>query len=120
MRAIAADRRWLRSGRRRRIEYLIWPGPNRLHPIGSNPPLVEAGELPELASRFDRVDPGILPPSRFIAYPMHEPVMNATERDRELVAGLAAERRRLHLPQMMRIGRLAAADQARLLATNRR
>ena len=41
--------------------------------------------------------------------------MDAAERDRELVARLAAERARLHVAQVMRVGRLAAADQAGLL-----
>ena len=41
--------------------------------------------------------------------------MDAAERDREFVAGLAAKRPRLHEPQVMRVGGLAAADQARLL-----
>jgi glycerol dehydrogenase-like iron-containing ADH family enzyme len=42
-------------------------------------------------------------------------MVNATERDRELVADLAAERRCLGKAQMMGIGGTAAADQARLL-----
>ena len=46
---------------------------------------------------------------------MNRPVMAAAERHRELVAGLAAERARLHEAQMVGIRRLAAAQQARLL-----
>ena len=41
-------------------------------------------------------------------------MMDAAERDREFVAGLAAERPRLHEAQMVRVRRLAAADEARL------
>jgi hypothetical protein len=46
---------------------------------------------------------------------MQRAVMDPTERDRILVADLAAERAWLHEPKMMRIGRLAAADKACLL-----
>ena len=42
-------------------------------------------------------------------------MVDAAERDRELVARLAAERHRLHVAQVMRVRRLAAADQAGLL-----
>ena len=41
-------------------------------------------------------------------------MMDAAERNREFVAGLAAQGPRLHEPKMMRIGRLAAAEQAGL------
>src|SRR5262245_58993644 len=41
--------------------------------------------------------------------------MDAAERDREFVAGLAAECPRLQVAQVMWVGRLAAADQAGLL-----
>ena len=41
--------------------------------------------------------------------------MDATERDREFVAGLAAERPWLREAQMVRVGWLAATDEARLL-----
>ena len=42
-------------------------------------------------------------------------MMNSTERDRELVTGLATKGPRLHVPKMMRVRRLAAAHEARLL-----
>ena len=42
-------------------------------------------------------------------------MVDAAERDRELVARLAAEGAGLKVPQMMRIGWFAAADQAGLL-----
>ena len=41
-------------------------------------------------------------------------VMHAAERDRELIAGLAAERARLCVAQMVGIGWLSPADQAGL------
>jgi hypothetical protein len=46
---------------------------------------------------------------------MHFAMMSATERDRELVADLAAERRYLGKTQIMGISRPPAADEARLL-----
>src|SRR5262245_27274834 len=46
---------------------------------------------------------------------MRGPVMHAAERDREFIAYFAAERAWLHVPQMMGIGWLAAAHEARLL-----
>ena len=41
-------------------------------------------------------------------------MMDTAKRDRELVAGFAAQGPRLHEPEMMRVGRLAAAQQAGL------
>jgi hypothetical protein len=46
---------------------------------------------------------------------MHRTMMPATKRDRELIADLAAERARLSKSEVVRIGRLAAAHQTRLL-----
>jgi hypothetical protein len=46
---------------------------------------------------------------------MYRPVMPATEWDSELVADLAAERAGLGKSEMVGIGGLAAADEARLL-----
>ena len=46
---------------------------------------------------------------------MHQPMMDATEWDRELIADLAAERARLSESQVVGIRGLAAADEARLL-----
>src|SRR6516225_165745 len=46
---------------------------------------------------------------------MHGTMMPATERDRELIADLAAERARLGESQVVGIRGLAAADEARLL-----
>jgi len=46
---------------------------------------------------------------------MHQPVVDPAERDGELVAGLAAERARLQVAQVMRVRGLAATDQAGLL-----
>src|SRR4051794_25702294 len=46
---------------------------------------------------------------------MNRAVMRAAERDGEFIAGLAAERPRLEVAEMMRIGLFAAADETRLL-----
>ena len=77
--------------------------------------IIEPGLSPQLTGDLDGVDPGRLPPGGFISYAVHQPMMNAAERHRELVARLAAEGAGLKVPQMMRIGWLAAADQAGLL-----
>src|SRR5260370_42491139 len=47
---------------------------------------------------------------------MSPAVMDTAERYREFIACLTTKRTRLHEPQMMRIGRLAAAQSARLEA----
>jgi len=46
---------------------------------------------------------------------MHFAVMDAAERNSELVAHLAAERTRLHEPQVMRIGVFSPTHKTRLL-----
>jgi hypothetical protein len=71
--------------------------------------------FPERTGHLDRIDTGLLPPGGFIADAMHQPMVDAADRDREFVAGLAAERPRLQVAEMKRVGGLAAADQARLL-----
>ena len=47
---------------------------------------------------------------------MDRAVMRAAERDGEFIADFAAERPRLQVAKMMRIGLFAAADETRLLA----
>jgi len=70
---------------------------------------------PQRTGTDRRIDTSFFPPRRFIATAMNLTMVSATERDRELVADLAAERRCLGKAQMMGIGGAAAADQARLL-----
>ena len=77
--------------------------------------LVSARVFPKLPSDLDRVDPRVLPPGSLVAGAMHAAMMCATERNCELIARLAAERAGLHKLQVMRIGRFATAQQARLL-----
>ena len=62
---------------------------------GRDPPLIYAAIVPELPGSLGRVDAGILPPGGFIADAVHQPMMNAAERHRELVARLAAQCPRL-------------------------
>jgi hypothetical protein len=83
--------------------------------LGLNPPLVDAGVLPELTGDLEGIDASLLPPGFFVTGAMHTAVMRAAERDSEFIAGFAAERARLDKSDVMRIRRLAAAQQARLL-----
>src|SRR5207248_1112455 len=55
------------------------------------------------------------PPRALVARAMHRSMMPATEWDRELIADLAAERTGLGETEVVGIGGLAAADEARLL-----
>jgi len=71
--------------------------------------------VPELARNVDGVDAGLFLPGGFIAHPVHQPMMDATERDREFVARFAAQGTWLHVPKVMRVGGFAAADETRLL-----
>src|SRR5262249_4009432 len=71
--------------------------------------------FPEPAGNLDRVNAGLPPPRALVVGAMHRTMMPATERDRELIADLAAERTGLGEPEMMGIRGLAAADEARLL-----
>src|SRR5258706_2926889 len=77
--------------------------------------LVRTGFFPKRPSDLDRVDPRALPPGSFVPGPMRGAVVRSTERYREFIARLAAERTRLDELQVVRIGGLAAAQQARLL-----
>src|SRR5262245_39433321 len=77
--------------------------------------IIEPGLSPELAGDLNGVDAGRLPPRLLVAGAMDRAVMRAAERDGEFVAGFAAERPRLQVAKMMRIGLFAAADETRLL-----
>ena len=59
--------------------------------------IIEPGLSPKLTCGLGGVDAGILPPGGFIAHAVHQTMMNAAERHRELVARLAAERARLQV-----------------------
>ena len=70
---------------------------------------------PQAASRGGWIDTSLVPPHRFIATAMNLTMVSATERDRELVADLAAEGWCLRKAQVVGIGGAAAADEAWLL-----
>src|SRR5262249_34040659 len=59
---------------------------------------------------------GLAPPRAFVARAVHRAMMPSTERDREFIADLAAERAGLREPEMMGVRGLAAAHETRLLA----
>ena len=77
--------------------------------------IIEPGLSPELTGDFDGVDPGRRPPGLLVAGAMDRAMMRAAERDGEFIARFAAERPRLQVAKMMRIGLFAAADETRLL-----
>src|SRR5499427_4809727 len=77
--------------------------------------MIEPGLSPELTSDLNGVDAGRLPPGLLVAGAMDRPVMRAAERDGEFVARFAAERPRLQVAKMMRIGLFAPADETCLL-----
>jgi hypothetical protein len=68
------------------------------------PPLsYSARLLPELAGNLDRVNACLPPPRALVARAMHQPMMDATEWDRELIADLAAERTGLGETEVVRV-----------------
>ena len=75
----------------------------------------ESGLSPELTGDLNGVDAGGPPPRLLVAGAMDGAVMRAAERDGEFVARFAAERPRLQVAKMMRIGLFAAADETRLV-----
>src|ERR1700730_5699860 len=77
--------------------------------------ITEPGLSPELTGDLDGIDAGRLPPRPLVAGAMDRAVMRTAERDGEFVARCAAERPRLQVTKMMRIGLFAAADETRLL-----
>ena len=67
---------------------------------------------PKLVSGGERIDAGLFPPCEFVARAVNFAMMHAAERDNELVADLTPECTLLREPKMMRVRRLAPADQA--------
>ena len=70
--------------------------------------------FPETSRDFQGIHSVTVPPRALIAGLVHLPVMPAAQGDRELIAHFETNRSRLGKPQVMRIGRLPAADEARL------
>src|SRR2546421_3454718 len=94
---------------------LSGPGFSRpRHRDGRRPAFVFARGGPELASDLDGIDAGGAPPGSFVTGAMGGTVMDAAERHREFIAGLAAECAWLHVAQVMGVRWLAAADEAGL------
>ena len=72
--------------------------------LGLNSPLIYAGVFPQLAGDLDWIDAGCLPPPALVADAMNRTMMDSAERGGEFIAGLAAERARLKVAQVMRVG----------------
>jgi hypothetical protein len=83
--------------------------------VGVHPPLIDAGVFPQLPGDLDWVDAGRLPPSSLVAGAMDRAVMDAAEGHGKFIAGFAAERARLQVAQVMRVGGLTTADETGLL-----
>src|SRR5262249_18009345 len=69
----------------------------------------------EPAGNLDRVNAGLAPPRTLVARAVRRPMMSATERDREFIADLAAERTGLGKSEVVWVRGLAAAHETRLL-----
>jgi hypothetical protein len=74
------------------------------------------GLLPERLSHHERRDAAGLPPRDLLAGAMQLAMVRSAQRHSVFIADLAAEGARLGKRQMVRIGRLLRADQARLRA----
>jgi hypothetical protein len=70
--------------------------------------------FPKTSRDFQGIHSVTVPPRAFIAGLVQLSVMPAAQGDRELIAHLEANCPRLCKPQVMGIGRLPAADEARL------
>jgi hypothetical protein len=70
--------------------------------------------FPKTSRDFQGIHSVTFPPRAFIAGLVQLPVMPAAKRDRELITHLETNGSRLCEPQVMGIGRLPAADEARL------
>ena len=70
---------------------------------------IEPRLLPELQGERHRVDLDRMPPSGLVALSVKLAMVDTTERNRELIADLAAEGARLSKAEMVRIARGAAA-----------
>ena len=90
----------------RRGEALVFPRRVGASILSRSPPKAECDRK--------RIDIGRGPPRGLIAIAVQLPVMEATDRDGVFVADLAAERARLGEPNVMRLARPSAADNAGL------
>ena len=69
-----------------------------------NPPFIEVGVFPKFAGDLDWIDAGRLPPRALVAGAVDRRMMDTAEWYGEFIAGLAAERARLQVAKVMRIG----------------
>ena len=72
--------------------------------LGLDAALIDAGVFPQLAGDLDWIDAGCVPPPALVADAMNRTMMDSAERGGEFIAGLAAERARLKVAQVMRVG----------------
>jgi len=70
--------------------------------------------FPKASRDFQGIHSVNVPPRTFVSGLVQLPVMPAAKRYRELIAHLETDGSRLCKPKVMRIGRLPAADEARL------
>ena len=84
----------------------------RTDPAENGLPIRRARVSPKLVSGGERIDAGLFPPCKFVARAVNFAMMHAAERDNELVADLTPECTLLREAKMMRVRRLAPADQA--------
>src|SRR5262249_29746303 len=82
--------------------------------MGIDPSFICARAAPKFSGYLDWVDTGLLPPCSLVACTMNRAVVDAAEWHREFIAGLTSERPWLHVPKMMRVRWLAAANEAGL------
>jgi hypothetical protein len=83
--------------------------------VGFNQALIYAGVFPQFAGDLVWIDAGRPPPGSLVADAMDRAMMDTAKGHSEFIAGPAAECARLQVTKMMRVGWLAAADEARLL-----
>ena len=69
---------------------------------------------PQITSNNHRINARFKPPLSFIAATVNLAMVSPTQRNGELIAGLAAERTSLRKSQVMCVCRLPAADEARV------
>jgi hypothetical protein len=84
--------------------------------VGRNLSLVYAGVFPQFTGNLVWIDASRPPPSSLVAVAMDRAVMDTAKGHGEFIAGPAAERARLQIAKMMRVGWLATADEAWLFS----
>ena len=70
---------------------------------------------PQCAGGDSRIDPGVLPPSGFVAAMMHLAMVSSTQGNGELITDLTAECTALRKSQVVGIRRSATANETRVL-----